>query len=569
MKTSKIRFKRMMSGIALIIIALMLYLPVGTVAEVVENDEPLYVYQWNGNGKNSIDCEKAGEGERPDDGSGWIHWVFATKGDSTNASLTLEGSGSGTYSPGEPFDANVWHFYTPYFDVFELTASVTLEGGDKGPGIGLVISDYCPGSEVVLPMLTVRKELQNPDEEIFAESDLEFEFVISGGVFGEGETFPFSVDEVKEFGPDDGLEFGIEYSITEVAHEDYEFVSISQEMITLSAENSVVTVTIVNRELEDEEDTGTIVIEKTVKAEVDDEEFIPSNKTFTFNIYDHETDSLVREEVELEVVDGAGSLVVDELPLGTYRVEELAGSGYDVTMNPEDGIVNLATAEDNTVTVQVTNTPRPILIIEKVLLDLNGEPVADSNVQFSAQLDGGVFEEEEITFSVNDPAVLELADGLEFDVPYTVAEAGLTGYIFISIDPEEAFTLTGENNEVVVTIVNQVLEVPPVPPQTPPDPPVVFFTPPEEPLTSPEEEQGEVLAEAIVVEAEEPETEPEDEEVIIEPEEPQTEPEAEELVVSPEEPLTTPQTGGASLIFAALGLTLIGSGLLLKENKIK
>ena len=98
---------------------------------------------WNGRGMDSENCDMIGTSpERTTDG--WIHWVFSTKGRSTEAKLVLGGSGSGTYQPGEPLNANVWHFYTPYFELDELTATIYLNGR-PGPGGGLVISDYCPG----------------------------------------------------------------------------------------------------------------------------------------------------------------------------------------------------------------------------------------------------------------------------------------------------------------------------------------------------------------------------------------------------------------------------------------
>ena len=584
MKTTKIRVKRIMAGVAMILIALMLYLPVGTLAEIIIEEEPGNVYNWTGNGKNSIDCSKAGEAGRPDDDSGWIHWVFTTKGSSTNATLTLGGSGSGTYSPGEPLNAEVWHFYTPYFDVHELTAFITLEGGSKGPGVGLVISDYCPGNEdeAVYPMLTIIKELLDTNEEIIAYSDVEFEFVISGGSFGEGQTFTFSVNEARELGSDDGLEFNVEYQLEEVEDSNYEFISISQESITLTEQNNAVSVTIINREPEEEqeEETGTIVIEKYVKAEIDDEEVIASNKTFTFNVYNNETDELVIEEIELEVIDGFGSVTINELPLAEYRVEELAGSGYVVEMDPEDGVVDLTSAEENSVKVIVTNSSRPVLIIEKVLLDENEEPIEESDVQFTAVLNGGSFEDEEVTFSVNEPALLDYSDGLEYEVLYSVAEVELEGYVFSSISPNEEFMLLEQTSEVTVTVVNQIEESPPLPesdpdpdpesnpdpdPEQDPEPPLVILSPPEPPQTIPEEApEAEIEEEELAVAAEEP---------AVEPEEPQINPAGEEdeatsvLSLDPETPQQTPQSGGFSIALAALGLTMIGSGLLLKEKK--
>ena len=106
---------------------------------------PTYTEVWNGRGTDSLRCDLAGSEVRPE--TGWIHWVFSTKGRSTSASLELGGTGSGTYAPGEPLNANVWHFYTPYFELEGLEATVDLYGGDRGRGGGLVISDYCPPVE--------------------------------------------------------------------------------------------------------------------------------------------------------------------------------------------------------------------------------------------------------------------------------------------------------------------------------------------------------------------------------------------------------------------------------------
>ena len=100
---------------------------------------------WNGrNGLDSEQCDLMGEAGRP--ATGWIHWVFNTKGSSTDAKLVLGGTGSGEYAPGEPLTANVWHFYTPYFDLEGLEASILLKGEPGRPG-RLVISDWCEGED--------------------------------------------------------------------------------------------------------------------------------------------------------------------------------------------------------------------------------------------------------------------------------------------------------------------------------------------------------------------------------------------------------------------------------------
>jgi len=112
------------------------------------NDEYTYTEVWDGRGgiDEEPQCDKLGESpERTEDG--WIHWVFSTKGASTDAYLVLtdmEGESIGTYNPAGPLDAEVWHFYTEYTDVNDLKATIYLNGA-QGPGSGLVISDYCPG----------------------------------------------------------------------------------------------------------------------------------------------------------------------------------------------------------------------------------------------------------------------------------------------------------------------------------------------------------------------------------------------------------------------------------------
>ena len=677
MKTSIKKIKRIKLTISLILIILFIFMPFASIIAKPSSEEGEFIYQWTGNGKDSLDCSKAGEGDRPDDGTGWIHWVFTTKGDSTDATLTLGGSGEGSYKPGEPLEANVWHFYTPYFDVYELTASITLIGGEKGPGVGLVISDYCPGeeeeeetgsivieklvkvevdAEVVIPSnktfffniynnetdelvhgdvelevidgvgtvtidnlplgvyrveevvnggfevildpedgivdlndaednkvtvvvvntprpkLIIEKVLLDSEGVEVENSAVEFTVILDGGLFDE-EEIVFSVNEPAVLDFSDGLEFDVPYTVTEVAKDGYIFVSIDpEEPFTLTDEENEVTVTVVNQEEEEDEETGSIVIEKLVKVEVDAEVVIPSNKTFFFNIYNNETDELVHGDVELEVIDGVGTVTIDNLPLGVYRVEEVVNGGFEVILDPEDGIVDLNDAEDNKVTVVVVNTPRPKLIIEKVLLDSEGVEVENSAVEFTVILDGGLFDEEEIVFSVNEPAVLDFSDGLEFDVPYTVTEVAKDGYIFVSIDPEEPFTLTDEENEVTVTVVNRMVSPPPPPPPPPPGPPVIIFTPPvppqvivippPEPQVSPPPQV--VVTPPAVVEADEEEAVA----FFVSPEDPLSEPE-EVLFVAPAAPLATPSTGGAYLFISALVLVLFGSGVMLRKKFLK
>jgi hypothetical protein len=115
------------------------------------DNHPTYTEDWDGRGTDSEKCRVPDEDDPRfplyDDGDGWIHWVYSTKGASTNAELIVNGV---SYQPGEPLNANIWHFYTPFSELDDLTATIYLFGGAPGPGGGLVISDYCPGEELAL-----------------------------------------------------------------------------------------------------------------------------------------------------------------------------------------------------------------------------------------------------------------------------------------------------------------------------------------------------------------------------------------------------------------------------------
>ena len=139
--------------------------------------DPTYTEVWDGRGADSEKC-RVPDTDDPrfplyDSGEGWVHWVFATKGASTDARLYI---GADVYEPGEPLNANIWHFYTPFMDLDdleELEPYVELFGGARGPGGGLVISDYCPGDKEL--SVDVRKTA-------FAEFDREHHWLIDKSV---------------------------------------------------------------------------------------------------------------------------------------------------------------------------------------------------------------------------------------------------------------------------------------------------------------------------------------------------------------------------------------------------
>jgi LPXTG-motif cell wall-anchored protein len=130
--------------------------------------------EWEGHGSDSKKCEMAGEGPR-DAKEGWIHWVANTKGDSTNAVLTLGGTGSGTYNPAEPLNAEVWHFFTPYYELDGLTATLTFSGAMNTPG-KLVISDYCPGEPGA--KIAIKKQTFIGDTNKLVKESVTFDFIL-------------------------------------------------------------------------------------------------------------------------------------------------------------------------------------------------------------------------------------------------------------------------------------------------------------------------------------------------------------------------------------------------------
>lgn len=213
-------------------------------ADVVEKSvDYTYYEEWDGRGKDSEDCSKVGQEGRTTDG--WIHWVFNTKGDSTNAELVLGGSGSGTYAPGEPLTANIWHFYTPFFSLDELTAIIYLYGGAPGSGGGLVISDYCDGeifkeevlqvSKTVVPSYT-REHFWKIDKKVETENSYEHDGKPKVWLYIDGsgdECATWTIDVTYDSYEDSN--WGVSGTITILNNDDYP-VTITDIVDTLCGE---------------------------------------------------------------------------------------------------------------------------------------------------------------------------------------------------------------------------------------------------------------------------------------------------------------------------------------------
>ncbi|MCC5941970.1 MAG: hypothetical protein JJU37_10555 [Balneolaceae bacterium] len=183
------------------------------------NLTPAYSEDWDGRGTDSERCEL----NRTD--SGWIHWVFSTKGSSTGASLVLSGTGEGEFEPGEPLNAEIWHFYTPFFELDGLEATIFLFGGDKGPGGGLVISDYCPGNgqslEVSKTVVTsyIRTHDWSIEKEVETDEGHELDDLPKIWLFADGsgdESAEWTVDVTYEGYEDSGWNVSGEITIENI-----------------------------------------------------------------------------------------------------------------------------------------------------------------------------------------------------------------------------------------------------------------------------------------------------------------------------------------------------------------
>lgn len=121
-------------------------------------------FVWTGQGTDSEDCDKIGESEERT-ADGWIHWIVTSAFGVTDAAeLVLGGSGSGNYKISKRAGGTL-HFFTPYFDIDGLTATLYYDGvlGTNKRGMILsqfVISDYCPGVHEDYEELTVDKTVE-------------------------------------------------------------------------------------------------------------------------------------------------------------------------------------------------------------------------------------------------------------------------------------------------------------------------------------------------------------------------------------------------------------------------
>ncbi len=120
---------------------------ISTMASVVRPNSTV----WDGRGMDSMKCEYVGEEGRTSEG--WIHWIFNKADGVVDPLLVLGGSGTGEYLPSK-VSGPTYHFFTPYFDLETLEATVWYDGTHDGQ---FVISDYCPGEK---EELTVSKTVE-------------------------------------------------------------------------------------------------------------------------------------------------------------------------------------------------------------------------------------------------------------------------------------------------------------------------------------------------------------------------------------------------------------------------
>jgi hypothetical protein len=195
----------------LALLALIALLVIGVTSTLASAEPPpdyTFEQDWMGHGSDSEYCEYAGEEGRPN--TGWIHWVFNTKGFSTDAVLIV--NGVELYEPGEPLNANVWHFYTEFYELDDLYATIYVYGGLPGKKPLLVISDYCPGVEELDVNKTAVTYYMRTHDWSIAKSvnPLAFHLVMDGS--GDG-TATWTVDVTYEGYEDSGWNVSGEITI--------------------------------------------------------------------------------------------------------------------------------------------------------------------------------------------------------------------------------------------------------------------------------------------------------------------------------------------------------------------
>jgi hypothetical protein len=107
---------------------------------------------WTGQGVtngtfSTTDCNSSNN-------SPYILWIFTLGGNNsvTSATLTLGGSGTGTYTGS--LSGNEYHITTPYFDLSSISASVSYIGDLGNGNSNLTISHGCPGTSNPTPTPT-------------------------------------------------------------------------------------------------------------------------------------------------------------------------------------------------------------------------------------------------------------------------------------------------------------------------------------------------------------------------------------------------------------------------------
>ena len=531
--------------VVLLLVAFIMSFTLSGVAAVATNDDT-YTEVWDGRGTDSEDCNhpEAGEPGRPIE-DGWIHWVFSTKGESTGAELSLGGTGSGTYGPGEPLDAQVWHFYTPYFDLDGLDATVTLYvyGGEPGPGGGLVISDYCPG-EVDDPTGTIWVEKTDGYDFL---SGWEFILYKSDGL--DGWEIVVRDDNPQETNEDGELYWGNlpygKYKIVETDDRlDNGWTNTSpgngEQEVDLKEESIVERFTNVEKDEPGPDPQGKIQI---VKVLLDREGVEITDSDVEFN-------ATIDPEVEVDPFSVDTPWLSEDLDVGTYVVTEEEHSDYNfVSISPEGGVVEVKDGETATVTItnQMKPLPPPSNGNGRDPRDPTGTIVINKEVKNAES--GDRTKEFDLTIEGPDGKVWTRTLTVEHEVrlsnldwgKYVITESEVDG--FIIPEPIEVEVLRTSQYK-TVTFVNEreVPEPEPVEPDPVPEP------------TAPE-----------------PEPEPEPEPPLVEVPEPEPEPEPE--VLTPEVPTVEvpelPKTGSNVVLYMLAGglVGLLGVTLIAKSRK--
>lgn len=359
-----------------------------------------------------------------------------------------------------------------------------MHSSDKPHGISHVTFFYKAEEEERTGSIVISKLIVDEEDNEILLDTTEFEITVSG--LNLQEKISLEKDIVITKLP---LDPDISYTINELYKEGYRLVSIEEQgtiaatseasskalTVTLTESKPIIHVLVTNMKLDDEEEEkGNLTIMK-VLLDINGNIVTTSSQGFNINVAGGSNYS-----VNLK----GGQQDSREVPFGTYTITESVPSGYrlvGIKGEGEEGVGSSSYTftlheENRSAVVVLTNQIRPYippppdsakLVIKKVLIDQEGKFIEGNTQDFTVNVTGNSIYNVTLKPGQSDARWLNLGS-------YTVKENSVPfGYNLFTVKvgeyKEEDFldgvqseanvSLQYNNQEVIVTVVNQKLPV--------------------------------------------------------------------------------------------------------------